>query len=866
MVSLTTDQIHSVLQDPTLIRNIIVTGSVDQGSSTLRDALLAAAGFPVHHREVQLWDRKVDEVTPRQHQNMSMALHVKVPSHDGDPEKRDDLIVNLIMTSSANNHGYAGTVSRSQSRVADGAIVVVDVVEGLVTMSDETVLRHLVSERIRPVLFANKLDRCFTELQLTPEQTYQSLSRVVDNFNAVMMSFHDPAMGNLIVSPCDGQVAFGSALHSWAFNVEAFAKKYANKFGVSVSTMKSRLWGDHFYDPALKKWFTTPTGDGGVLRKRAFCQFCLEPIQQLVDAVMNDRQDRLTKMLSVIDVTVTPDERNQTPRRLWATIMSRFLPIGDAILTGMAATQLPSPKEAQAYRAELLYTGVASTSSDPHFAGVKNCDPQAPLMMYVSRLSPTVDKGRFMAFGRVFSGTIRTGMKCRIMADNHVPGQTKNVFDQRPIQRVVMLVGRSFMEAVESMPCGNVVALVGVDRYMLQSGTITDAGAVDAFPFRGLPCSTSPVVQVMIEPMNPNDLAKFVEGMKRLARQDPMAQCTIEETGLHRLAGTCHSHVEACVATLQNDLMYGHAMKISEPFVSIRETVSTSSAVQCMTVSANKHNRLFCRASPLSEELSVAIDHTPTVAFVDSDRSQTLINDFGWDRDAVARIWAYGPDNGVGPNIVANMTKGVANVRELSDSIVAAWQWATKEGALAEEPMRGVRVDVEHATLHADSIHRGGGQIIPAMRRAAYACQLTAQPRFFEPVFMVEIESPETALAQVYNVLLRRQAVVVEECNRLGTDLYRLRVQIPVSCCVGLEAELRAETGRYDVTVDLPVFDHWQLVPGDPLAAVHQDDGDNDGATTPATAAQVLMASIRERKGLPPGLPTAASFMEQPPS
>ena len=62
--------------------------------------------------------------------------------------------------------------------------------------------------------------------------------------------------------------------------------------------------------------------------------------------------------------------------------------------------------------------------------GIKNCDPTAPLMMYVSKMVPTSDKGRFYAFGRVFSGVIATGQKCRIMGPNFIPGKKEDLYEK----------------------------------------------------------------------------------------------------------------------------------------------------------------------------------------------------------------------------------------------------------------------------------------------------------------------------------------------------------------------------------------------------------------------------------------------------
>jgi elongation factor 2 len=105
--------------------------------------------------------------------------------------------------------------------------------------------------------------------------------------------------------------------------------------------------------------------------------------------------------------------------------------------------------------------------------------------------------------------------------------------------------------------------------------------------------------------------------------------------------------------------------------------------------------------------------------------------------------------------LLVDTTKGVQYLNEIKDSCVAAFQWATKEGVMAEENMRGTRFNILDVTLHTDAIHRGGGQIIPTTRRVIYAATLLAQPTLQEPVFLVETQCPETALGGIYSVLNR---------------------------------------------------------------------------------------------------------------
>lgn len=146
----------------------------------------------------------------------------------------------------------------------------------------------------------------------------------------------------------------------------------------------------------------------------------------------------------------------------------------------MICISLPSPKTAQRYRVETLYEG---PMDDESAIGIRDCDPKAcplalrppltsqgPLMLYVSKMVPTSDKGRFYAFGRVFSGTVKAGPKVRIQGPNYVPGKKEDL-NIKAVQRTVIMMGR-YVEPVEDCPAGNIIGLVGVDQFLLKSGTL----------------------------------------------------------------------------------------------------------------------------------------------------------------------------------------------------------------------------------------------------------------------------------------------------------------------------------------------------------------------------------------------------------
>merc|ERR1719253_1787797 len=107
-----------------------------------------------------------------------------------------------------------------------------------------------------------------------------------------------------------------------------------------------------------------------------------------------------------------------------------------------------------------------------------------------------------------------------------------------------------------------------------------------------------------------------------------------------------------------------------------------------------------------------------------------------------------------------------SNLLEIKEHVNSAWQWISKEGPLCEENMRGVRMNIVDVTMHADTIHRGAGQIAPPMRRCSFAALMTGTPTLQEPVFLVEITCPQEALSGVYSCMNLRRGCVFEENER----------------------------------------------------------------------------------------------------
>jgi len=415
--------------------------------------------------------------------------------------------------------------------------------------------------------------------------------------------------------------------------------------------------------------------------------------------------------------------------------------------------------------------------------------------------------------------------------------------DNKSIQRTILMMGR-YTEPIEDVPCGNICGLVGVDQFLVKTGTLTTYE--HSHNMKQMKFSVSPVVRVAVEPVDPQHLPKLVEGLKRLAKSDPMVLTLTEESGEHIVAGAGELHLEICLKDLEEDHA-GIPLKKSDPVVSYRESVTARSEFTCLSKSPNKHNRLFMTAVNMPDGMAEDVDSGEVTSRQDFKlRGRYLADTYDWDVGEARKIWCFGPE-GTGPNMVIDASKGVQYLNEIKDSVVAGFQWASKEGVLCDENMRGVRFNIHDVTLHADAIHRGGGQIIPTARRCFYACILTAQPRLLEPVYLVEIQCPHDSTGGIYSCLNRRRGHIFEENPCPGTPMVFVKAFLPVNESFGFTADLRSQTqGK---AFPQCVFDHWQIMDTDPA--------------DPCSKSGLIVETTRTRKGLNPCIPSLEKFLDK---
>lgn len=839
MVNFTLEQMQAVMHRRKNIRNMAVIAHVDHGKTTLTDSLMAKAGMI---STTQAGDKRATDTRKDEQEkgitikstvvSMCFSIDTELVSLVQDAEG-SEFMVNLV--DSPGHVDFSPEVTAAL-RISDGAMVVVDAISG-VCIQTETVLRQALAERIKPVLVINKVDRAVFEKQLSPEELFASLRSVINKVNEVVSVYaeEDSPMGSVVLDPSHGNVVFASGLHGWAFSLRQFARMYSAKLKVPEEKLMKKLWGDNFYDVSTRKWSHVPTENS----MRGFNKFVLEPVIKMLRCSKEGDAEGTNELLSKLGLRLTAEEQEKGGKDLMRTAMKKWLPAADAMVE-MIVTHLPSPVVAQAYRTACLYEGPLD---DEAAMAMKSCDPNGPVMVYISKMTPAPDKGRFYAIGRVFSGTISSGLPVRIMGPDYKPDtpKSRDLFLKKLSGVKLMMCNN--IGSLEEAPCGNIVGLVGLDQCLVKTGTISTFE--HAHNIKVLKFSVSPVVRVAVDVINPSDLRQLIEGMRRLSKSDPMVQCTTDD-GQYIVAGAGELHLEICLKDLE-EVHAGVPIKKSDPVVRYCETVTASSSQVCLAKSGNKLNRLYMTAEPLPDALTQEMDEGTISANQNSkDRARVLSDTYGFDVNHAHKIWCFGPE-GTGPNMLVDNTFAVHHLQDIRDTVVAGFQWASAEGALCEETLRGVRFNLTDATIHSDPAHRGGGQIIPTTRRAMKAALLTAQPRLLEPVFLVEVQGPVDMIGGVMSVLAHRRGQILEEAHSADSRMCVIKAHLPVNESFGFTEELRGNTGGK--AFPQCVFDHWQVLPGDPM-----DSTSRSG---------IVVVEVRQRKGLPKGIPALDSFLDR---
>ncbi|GAP86532.1 putative elongation factor 2 [Rosellinia necatrix] len=1046
MPIVTPDKLASLQQHADDVRNICILAHVDHGKTSLTDALLATNGIisPKLAGKIRYLDSRPDEqIRGITMESSAISLYFSMlrrPAPDAEPISKEYLI-NLI--DSPGHIDFSSEVSTA-SRLCDGAVVLVDAVEGVCSQT-VTVLRQTWVEKLKPLLVINKIDRLVTELKMTPAEAYIHLSKLLEQVNAVLGSFfqgermeedlnwrermdervaaataRDSKLDNaesdagdlqfeerddeeLYFAPEKNNVIFSSAVDGWAFTVRQFASLYEKKLGIKRNIMEKVLWGDFYLDPKSKKVLGRKHLKGRNL-KPMFVQLVLEQIWAAYQATMGGDHGKgdpilLEKITKSLNITIPPHiARARDPRLLMTTVFSSWLPLSTALLVSVIES-LPSPKVAQAERfPEMLEDSPGSDHIDPLVRAAMidfKSSKSDPVVAYVSKMVSvpeselpenkrrtgqlSADEARELArrkraefaraqqsdtngmsdvgtaldsislddfipqleekqaevehligFARIYSGTISVGDSLYVLppkfspANPHASPEAKKV----TVTSLYMLMGRN-LESLDSVPAGVVFGIGGLEGSILKSGTLCSQldGSVN---LAGVHMVGKPIVRVALEPVNPADLDKMIEGLKLLVQSDPCAEYEQFQSGEHVLLTAGELHFERCLTDLKERFARCD-IQAGAPIVPYRETIVRAEEMRppankdlgrgaVVGVTSSKQVSITLRVRPLPQNVTeFLLKNAASVKRVYSEQDgidqdenngelqdqqnieidgdiieskalsvddfkkklgETLESSKGREtwKGIVDKIVSFGPQR-VGPNILIDATKDglfpkffsgaeaddgtpkadeALHAAHLCDKVTYAFQLATSQGPLCNEPVQGVGIIIEDLVVTAteeetsarDRLGRLTGEVIKTVQQTIRQGFLDWSPRLMLAMYSCEIQASTEVLGRVYDVLTRRRGRVLSEQMKEGTPFFTIQSLLPVAESFGFADDMRKRTSG--AAQPQLIFAGFEILDEDPFwVPFTEDDLEDLGELADKeNVAKRYMDGVRRRKGL----------------
>jgi len=710
-------ELAQLMNDPERIRNVTVMAHVDHGKTSLTDSLIASNGI-ISERlagKLRFMDSREDE------QERGITMKMSSISLKYEPAEEAEAGASPYLINVIDSPGHVDFCSEVSSavRLSDGALVVIDVVEGVRTQTI-AVLRQAWVERLVPCLVLNKIDRLILELQMSTDDAYQHMLRIIEQVNAIAAMFHnemvmeegdedghslwdaqDKMRSPFVFSPALGNVAFGCAAANWAFRVSDFALIISKRLGMNAGSLRKALWpedgNDFYFNPKTKS--VSRKDEGGKL-KPMFVQFVLEQIWAVYHAfVSSPDEEKARKIVTALSLKMTEREiANKNREEALRSVMSRWLPLAKCILS-MILEEMPSPCKAQKERMQRLIPSHPLIPSDQRDVTeleqtFTTCDPNAQCTMaFVSKMfagESLNEQGeqKFIGFTRIFTGTLRVGDEIKVLGPRHNPlHEDDQHVSTAQVRALYILMGRDLLN-VQSVPAGCICGVWGLEEHVLKYATLCSTRSCRPLSFMSF--QAMPIVRVAVEPSNPLQHDLLVHGLQLLNRADPSVEVKIQETGEHVILASGEMHLERCLKDLR-ELFAKIDIHVSAPLVQFKETLIDKKSYPEMyseedaprphprnPVTSSTANRLCdfsVRALPLprsirrflvlrGEELRAAhADLLAGKAMNEETREllKTLRDVFmqaedGWEEEWKC-LWALGPKH-VGPNILLCHVEG----------------------------------------------------------------------------------------------------------------------------------------------------------------------------------------------------------------
>lgn len=677
-------------------------------------------------------------------------------------------------------------------KLSDGAIVVIDVVEGVCAQT-RTILQQAYNENLKPILFLNKIDRLILERNMNTTEAEEHLRRVLEQVNAVVGNIfashvlltEDTSKDNqesaletaddstLYFSPTEGNVVFGSAQDGWGFSLQAFAEMFAEKLGLTVDDLNNALWGDFYYNSKHKRCDSGAYAKG---KPTIFVQVILENIWKLYTSITVGEVEKIPEYCEKLKLKYRPPRTASANRKtILKSICMEWLPLDKAIFAKIVE-HVTSP-------ADMFQTKMSRLLPKDDSAVEFAEDDPSKVIGFIAKMIPISyrellacdralrdiedeyepDEQVLIGFCRIYCGVLKENSTVHLVKRDYNP-KLKNKEELEPvdIKRIYLMMSRNF-EPLQEAHAGMIVGLWGLQKYVTKTATLSSSK--NCPPFTGLDILAPPVLRVAVEPKNIDDMPKLIKGLKLLNQVDSCVQVMIQDTGEHVLCVLGEVHLEKCIRDLTEDYAKIQ-LNVSKPIVQFRETIvdlqQKSDDDKSATINARNNTctiKIIARPLPLNivkflesnkDELKIFTNRT------EEDQTCLEVNKEFKDQFSLEMkdhdlkdIMSIGPKKLSTCILVNQSTYTHRNLWSLEScdghydrAIINGFQTAVQAGPLCQEPMHGVCFIMEEFNIdesidkHDSSIT---GIIITSVKEACRIAFQKQPQRLVGPMYNLSV-------------------------------------------------------------------------------------------------------------------------------
>ncbi|ETW36526.1 hypothetical protein PFTANZ_02768, partial [Plasmodium falciparum Tanzania (2000708)] len=540
--------------------------------------------------------------------------------------------------------------------ICECCCLVVDVVDGCMYVT-ENIIKACIYENVKIILIINCIDKLIMDLRLPPNDAYHKINYTIEEINMKIESICDllnksnAEKKDFLLSPLKNNVLFSSSIYGVFFTLKSFSKIYCNiynAYNIDIDEFSLYLWGDIYYDEENFTFVKSPLYAN---QKRTFVEFILNPLYKIFGYVCSEEKEFLIPFLQSFNISLKKSDYLYNTKYLLKKINGMIFQDTTAFVD-IIIDNCPSPLDNAKNKTLQIYSGSLKTKISYDMMKCMKGDETDNLMIYIIKNYHRPECGMIDLFGRVMCGTIKKGQSVRILGEGYTLNDDEDMIT-RVITHLWIYEGRYRIE-VDEIPAGNFCLIGGIDICINKTCTITNVkiktnknkedhvnlnwyddlndddnnivkykndkdiynldksallndneNAEIFYPlhkkFRYLNCVNS-VFKVACEPINPSELPKMLEGLRKIDKVYPLSSTKVEESGEHIILGTGELYLDCILHDLRK--LYGDLeIKVSDPVVQFNETIIETSALNCFAETPNKKNKIYMIAEPVQKEL-----------------------------------------------------------------------------------------------------------------------------------------------------------------------------------------------------------------------------------------------------------------------